>query len=50
MEWRGSVAFKDYNILQTVQITICKALGRRVTGDPDIRPNDEEGSFTVLVQ
>ena len=50
MEWRGSAAFKDYNILQTSQLTLCKALGGGVTGDPDTSPNDGEGSFTVLVQ
>jgi hypothetical protein len=37
MEWRGSAALKDYYILPTEQITICKALGGGVTGDPDPR-------------
>ncbi len=50
MEWRGSAEFKDYNILQKEQITLCKALSGGVTGDPDTSPNDQEGSFTVLLQ
>ena len=47
--WGGSKTFTGYNIKQSMQVVICKAMGGGVAGDPDESPNDNEGSFTVTL-
>ena len=49
MGWAESRTYKNYNLVQALEIRACPEIGGGVNGDPNTSPNGQEGAFQVTV-